>query len=107
MRKGMCGVGIQLSSAEKGGEVELIVSRIMEGGAAEQQLAINDVIEMVDGKDVRGIPTFFVVQQILGPAQTPVTLDIRRGAESKRVVILRQPCSLPNSGVKSTRKQMA
>ena len=102
----MCGVGIQLSNAENGGVVELIVSKIVEGGAAEHQLAINDVIEMVDGKDVRGIPASSVAQQILGPAQTPVTLDIRRGAETKRVVILRQPYSLPSSRVKSTHKQM-
>ena len=96
----MCGVGIQLSSAKNRGVVELIVSKIVEGGAAEQQLAINDVIEMVDGSDVRGLPASSVAQQILGPAQTPVMLDIRRGQVTKRVVILRQHYSLSSSHVK-------
>ena len=87
----MCGIGIQLSSTVRAGGVQvLFVSKIAEGSPAEQHLSIHDVIEQVDDKDMRGLAVSSVLQHILGPTDAPVTLDINRGDEHKRVIIMRQ-----------------
>ena len=87
----MCGIGIQLSSTVRAGGVQvLFVSKIAEGSPAEQHLSIHDVIEQVDDKDMRGLAVSSVLQHILGPTDAPVTLDINRGGERKRVIIMRQ-----------------
>ncbi len=68
----------------------------MTGSPADQAgLKPNDMVIAVDGEDMTGIPGDLVLQRILGPAGTDVTLTIRRGDETFDVTITRQNIVVP------------
>ncbi len=66
----------------------------MKGSPAEAAgLRPNDKVIAIDGMDMTGTPGDLVLQQILGPAGTDVTLTIDRDGETFDVTITRQKSS--------------
>lgn len=63
------------------GDYVIIISPMKGSPAAEAGLKPNDEVIAVDGEDMIGIPGDLVLQRILGPAGTDVTLTIQRGDE--------------------------
>ena len=77
-----------------GDYVEIITP--MKGSPAEAAgLQPNDKVVGVNGEDVTGTPGDLVLQQILGPAGTDVTLTIERGEETFDVTITREHIVVP------------
>lgn len=68
----------------------------MKGSPAEAAgLRPNDKVIAIDGMDMTGTPGDLVLQQILGPAGTDVTLTIDRDGETFDVTITRQKIVVP------------
>ena len=68
----------------------------MKGSPAEAAgLQPNDKVIAIDGVDMTGTPGDLVLQQILGPAGTDVTLTIGRDGEAFDVTITRQHIVVP------------
>jgi carboxyl-terminal processing protease len=63
------------------GDYVIIVSPMKGSPAYDAGLKANDAVIAVDGEDMTGIPGELVLQRILGPAGTDVTLTIQRGEE--------------------------
>ena len=77
-----------------GDYVEIITP--MKGSPAEAVgLQPNDKVIGVNGEDVTGTPGDLVLQQILGPAGTDVTLTIERDGETFDVTITREHIVVP------------
>ena len=77
-----------------GDYVEIITP--MKGSPAEAAgLQPNDKVVGVNGEDVTGTPGDLVLQQILGPAGTDVTLTIEREGETFEVTITREHIVVP------------
>ncbi len=77
-----------------GDYVEIISA--MKGSPAEAAgLQPKDKVIGVNGEDMTGIPGDLVLQQILGPANTDVTLTIQRGEEIFDVTITRANIIVP------------
>lgn len=77
------------------GDYVEIMSPMRGSPAAEAGLQPNDKVIGVDGDDVTGVPGDLVLQRILGPAGTDVTLTIQRGEETFDVTITRAEIVVP------------
>ncbi len=88
------GVGVRIRKDD--GQL-VIVSVIPDTPAAETFLAADDVIEAVDGRSTRDLPTECVAALISGPVGTSVSLTvIQAGTEEKTVVtVTRRQVVLP------------
>lgn len=89
------GIGAYVDSS--GNYLKIIAP--MPGSPAEKAgLKSGDLIVAVDGKDVTGLDGNVVLQKVLGPAGTPVTLTIQRSGLDKPfdITILRAKILLPS-----------
>jgi carboxyl-terminal processing protease len=77
------------------GDFVQIISPMKGAPADEAGLQPNDKVVGVDGEDMTGVPGDLVLQRILGPAGTDVTLTIQRGAETFNVTITRGNIVVP------------
>lgn len=77
------------------GDYVQIISPMRGSPAAEAGLKPNDRVIGINGEDMTGIPGDLVLQQILGPAGTDVTLTIQRDNETFDVTITRQNIIVP------------
>jgi carboxyl-terminal processing protease len=77
------------------GDYVEIVSPMRGSPAYEAGLQPNDKVIGINGEDMTGIPGDLVLQQILGPAGTDVTLTIQREDEVFDVTITRQHIIVP------------
>lgn len=79
------------------GDYVEVVSPMKGSPAAGAGLLPKDKIIGIDGEDMTGIPGDLVLQRILGPAGTDVTLTILRGDESFEVTITRANITVPTA----------
>jgi carboxyl-terminal processing protease len=79
------------------GDYVQIISPMKSSPAAEAGLQTNDKIIAINGEDMTGIPGNLVLQRILGPAGTDVTLTIERGEETFDVTITRANIVVPTA----------
>lgn len=77
------------------GDYVEIVSPMKGSPAAEAGLLPRDIVIAVDGEDMTGIPGDLVLNRILGPAGTSLTLTIRRGEEVFDVTLKRASIIVP------------
>jgi len=77
------------------GDYVEIISPMKGSPAAEAGLQPNDKVIAINGEDMTGIPGDLVLQRILGPAGTDVTLTIQRDEESFNVTITREHIVVP------------
>ena len=77
------------------GDYVEIISPMRGSPAAEAGLQPNDKVIGVNGEDVTGVPGDLVLDRILGPAGTDVTLTIQRDSETFEVTITRQNIVVP------------
>jgi carboxyl-terminal processing protease len=77
------------------GDYVEIISPMKGSPAAEAGLQPNDKVIAINGEDMTGVPGELVLQRILGPAGTDVTLTIERGGESFDVTITRAQITVP------------
>jgi carboxyl-terminal processing protease len=77
------------------GDYVEIVSPMKGAPADEAGLQPKDRVVAIDGVDMTGIPGDLVLQRILGPAGTDVTLTIQRGEETFDVTITRALITVP------------
>ncbi len=77
------------------GDYVEIISPMKGSPAAEAGLMPNDKVIGVNGEDVTGVPGDLVLNQILGPAGTDVTLTIQRNSETFEVTITRRNIVVP------------
>ena len=77
------------------GDYVEIISPMRGSPAAEAGLQPNDKVIGVNGEDVTGVPGDLVLNQILGPAGTDVTLTIQRDSETFEVTITRRNIVVP------------
>lgn len=77
------------------GDYVEIISPMKGSPAQEAGLQPKDKIIAVDGEDMTGVPGDLVLQRILGPAGTDVTLTIQRGEEIFDVTITRANIIVP------------
>jgi carboxyl-terminal processing protease len=77
------------------GDYVEIISPMRGSPAAEAGLQPNDKVIGVNGEDVTGVPGDLVLNQILGPAGTDVTLTIERNSETFTVTITRRNIVVP------------
>ncbi len=77
------------------GDYVEIISPMKGSPAAEAGLQPTDKVIAVDGEDMSGVPGDLVLQRILGPAGTDVTLTIQRNGESFDVTITRANIVVP------------
>jgi carboxyl-terminal processing protease len=77
------------------GDYVEIISPMKGSPADEAGLQPKDKIIAVDGEDMAGVPGDIVLQDILGPAGTDVTLTIKRGEEVFDVTITRANIIVP------------
>ena len=77
------------------GDYVEIISPMKGSPAAEAGLQPRDQVIAIDGEDMTGIPGDLVLQRILGPAGSDVTLTIQRGDESFDVTITRANIVVP------------
>lgn len=77
------------------GDYVEIISPMKDSPAYEAGLKPNDLVIAINGEDMTGIPGDLVLQRILGPAGTDVTLTIQRGEETFDVTITRQNIVVP------------
>jgi len=77
------------------GDYVVIISPMRGSPAAEAGLQPNDQVIAIDGEDMTGIPGDLVLQRILGPAGTDVTLTILRESESFDVTVTRAKIEVP------------
>ena len=77
------------------GDYVEIISPMKDSPAYEAGLKPNDLVIAINGEDMTDIPGDLVLQRILGPAGTDVTLTIQRGEETFDVTITRQNIVVP------------
>ena len=77
------------------GDYVEIISPMRGSPAAEAGLQPTDKVIAVDGEDMTGVPGELVLQRILGPAGTEVTLTIQRNGETFDVTITRANIVVP------------
>jgi carboxyl-terminal processing protease len=77
------------------GDYVQIISPMKGSPADEAGLQPNDKVVGIDGEDMTGVPGDLVLQRILGPAGTDVTLSIEREAEIFNVTITRGNIVVP------------
>lgn len=77
------------------GDYVEIISPMKGSPAAGAGLQPKDKVIAIDGEDMTGIPGDLVLQRILGPAGTDVTLTIERDADSFDVTITRANIVVP------------
>jgi carboxyl-terminal processing protease len=77
------------------GDYVEIISPMKGSPAAEAGLQPNDKVVAVDGEDMTGVPGDLVLQRILGPAGTDVTLTVERNGETFEVNITREKIVVP------------
>ena len=77
------------------GDYVEIISPMKGSPAAEAGLQPTDKVIAVDGEDMTGVPGDLVLQRILGPAGTDVTLTIERNGETFDVTITRANIVVP------------
>ncbi len=77
------------------GEYVEIISPMKGSPADNAGLQPKDKVIAVDGEDMTGVPGDLVLQRILGPAGTNVTLTIKRGEEIFDVTITRANIIVP------------
>jgi carboxyl-terminal processing protease len=77
------------------GDYVEIISPMKGSPAAEAGLQPNDKVIAVDSEDMAGVPGDLVLQRILGPAGTDVTLTIQRNSETFDVTITRANIVVP------------
>ncbi len=95
------GIGVWLEQERGEGDQParvIIMSIIPEGPASKVDLRPGDQIVGVDGKPIEGLTLQAVVQMMKGPANTPVTLTIKREgrAEAFEVTMTRRRIDAPN-----------
>ena len=79
------------------GDYVQIISPMKGSPAANAGLLPNDKVIGIDGEDMTGIPGDLVLQRILGPAGTDVTLTVQRGEEIFDVIITRDNIVVPTA----------
>lgn len=79
------------------GDYVVIISPMRGSPADEAGLQPNDEVIAVDGEDMTDIPGDLVLQRILGPAGTDVTLTIQRDMETFDVTITRANIVVPTA----------
>ncbi len=79
------------------GDYVKIISPMKGSPADEAGLQPNDIVTAINGEDMTGIPGDLVLQRILGPAGTDVTLTIQRGTETFDVTITRAQITVPTA----------
>ncbi|MFW5713547.1 MAG: S41 family peptidase [Brevefilum sp.] len=77
------------------GDYVEIISPMKGSPAAEAGLLPNDKIIAINGEDMDGIPGDLVLQRILGPAGTDVTITVQRNSETFEVTITRARIVVP------------
>jgi carboxyl-terminal processing protease len=77
------------------GDYVIIISPMTGAPADEAGLQPNDQVIAINGEDMTGISGDLVLQRILGPAGTDVTLTIKRGEKTFDVTITRQHIVVP------------
>ena len=77
------------------GDYVEIISPMRGSPAAEAGLRPNDKVIGIDGEDMTGILGDLVLQRILGPAGSDVTITIQRGDEVFEVTITRESIVVP------------
>jgi len=77
------------------GDYVEIISPMKGSPAAEADLQPNDKVIGINGEDMADVPGDLVLQRILGPAGTDVTLTIQRGEEVFDVTITRANIVVP------------
>jgi carboxyl-terminal processing protease len=77
------------------GDYVQIISPMKGSPAEEAGLLPNDSVIGVDGEDMTGVPGELVLQRILGPAGTDVTLTINRDGETFDVTMTRASITVP------------
>ena len=94
MTKEFTGIGIEISK-EKG--LLTVVSLLPDTPAYNSGLDARDVIEGVDGVETKDMTLICAVRRITGPANTQVTLTIRRPGEEKarNITITRAKITVP------------
>ncbi len=81
------GIGAWVDST---GSYLKIISPMPGSPAQKAGLQPNDVIIAVDGVDMTGVPGNTILQKVLGPAGTNVTLTIQRGAQKPFDVVIQR-----------------
>jgi len=79
------------------GEYVVIISAMRGSPASEAGLQPNDEVIAVNGEDMTDVPGDLVLQQILGPAGSDVTLTILRNKETFDVTITRSKIVVPTT----------
>ena len=77
------------------GDYVEIISPMKGSPAAEAGLQPRDQVIAIDGEDMTGIPGDLVLQRILGPSGTDVTLTLQRNGEAFDVTITRAKIVVP------------
>lgn len=77
------------------GDYVKVISPMKGSPADEAGLQPNDIVIGINGEDMTGIPGDLVLQRILGPAGTDVTLTIQRETEIFDVTITRAQITVP------------
>lgn len=97
------GIGVWL---KKKGPRLVVVSVLPSTPALAAGMRNGDVIESVDGQNVKGVTTDDAVALIKGPAGTEVTLGVRRGSEQITLDIEREQIELPNLQARLTKERL-
>ncbi len=88
------GIGAELSA--EGGIIRVV--RLIEGSPAERAgLLPEDIITIVDGTEVSGMPLSDAISLIRGEKGTPVTLEVMRADETKTFTIIRDTIHIPSA----------
>ena len=93
----LSGIGLQYDRVPAG-QVGVKATRVVPGlPAALAGVQVNDVVVEVDGKDITALSLGQVGDLIRGPANTPVTLGIKRGTETtiQRIKVVRAEIQAP------------
>lgn len=87
------GIGALLNQDEA--TMEIFITSFIEGSpAAESELKVGDQILQVDGVDTQDMLMNEVIQRILGPAGTEVTLTVERDGKNLEFTLLRERIEL-------------
>ncbi|HOK66042.1 MAG TPA: S41 family peptidase [Anaerohalosphaeraceae bacterium] len=88
------GVGIRIARQDN----QLTIIEIIPDSPAEEsgQLQVGDSILAIDGTSTENLTLDCAVRLISGPADTPVTLTLRRHEEEQTVTLLRRKIVLPS-----------